>query len=45
MLGVRNVVIGGLLVLAQIVDQDRAGGARRCDYIVVLREKSDFGSL
>ena len=45
MLGVRNVVIGGLLVLAQVVDQDRAGGARCCDDVVVLREKSDFGSL
>lgn len=44
-LGVRNVVIGGLLVFAQVVDQDRAGGARRCDDVVVLREKSDFGSL
>ena len=44
-LGVRNVVIGGLLVFAQVVDQDRAGGARRRDDIVVLRKKSDFGSL
>lgn len=45
MLGVRSVVDWGVLVLAQVVDENRPRGARRRDDFVVLRQKPDLGPL